>query len=336
MINRKEIKRRSRQRARFNYQAKRSKKKYLRQKKRNKLIRRLGLIGDVITQKKTPFFLRMPKKFSLINNPNELFAAIAIGKVAAKKRQSIYIEIEHVTELTQDAIALLIGVISDGDFNKIKISGGLPDEENIRNIFIKSGFLKYVRSNITNVSSINLLLHQRSNKQVNTSIAKEACKRGIKHTFESDDIFQPLYDIIIECMSNTHNHADPTKDGVYDWWLYTFFDEKTSITYYSFFDLGVGIFESISIKDYKELMRSAGITRNIDLIDDLYSGKIKSRTLLPERGKGLPQIYGYAKHPNIKNLILITNNVYSNMSNNSKFELDLDFSGTFYYWELHA
>lgn len=335
MPSKKGIKRRSLLLLRSKYQIKRSKKEYKKRKDRNILIRKLGLTGDVITQKKEPFVLKIPENFSLIDNANELLDRIELGRYVAKKRLPIHIQIEHVKRLTPEAIALLIAVISEGDFNKIDITGGVPDDELIRDMFIKSGFFNYVKSNIGNIPNINLLLHQRSNKQVNTAIAKEVCKKGLIHTFGNDDIFEPLYDILIECMSNTHNHADPTKDGVYDWWLYTYFDTSTKITFYSFFDLGIGIFESISVKDYKEVMRKLGISKNIQLVNDLYAGKIKSRTLLPERGKGLPQIYSYAVHPNIKNLTLITNNVFSNMSSNRSFELAQNFSGTFYYWELH-
>jgi hypothetical protein len=335
MLSKKEIRRRFLLLIRSRYQAKRAKKEYKKKKVRNILIRKLDLKGEVITPKKEPFVLKMPEIFSLINNTNDLLNAVELGRFVAKKRIPLYIKIEHVKKLTPEAIALLIAVISEGDFTKIDITGGAPDDEVIRDMFIKSGFFNYVKSNVGNVANINLLLHQRSNKQVNTAIAKEVCKKGLLHTFGTDDIFEPLYDILIECMSNTHNHADPTKDGVYDWWLYTYFDTDTKITYYSFFDLGIGIFESISVKDYKEVMRKLGISKNVQLISDLYQGKIKSRTLLPERGKGLPQIYSYATNHNIKNLTLITNNVYSNMSTGKNFELEQNFSGTFYYWELH-
>nr|WP_315423194.1 hypothetical protein [uncultured Pedobacter sp.] len=334
-INRSQSKARLLQSIRTEYQRKRRTKKYKTRKSRNKLIRKLGLKGEIVTQAKSPIIITLPYEFSMISKTNDLLKIIELAKAAAKKRNPIHFEIEHIKSLTQDAIAVLIGIISDGDFNKINISGGIPAEPIVRELFIKSGFFNYVRSNITTSGNINLLLHQRSNKQVNTAIAKEACTRGILHTFKKLEIFEPLYDILIECMSNTHNHADPKEDGVYDWWLSTHFDDKTNITYYSFFDLGVGIFESISVKDYKEALRNMGLIKNIDLINDLYKGEIKSRTHLPERGKGLPQIHSYAGHPNIKNLTLITNNVSSNMSKNTNFELKFNFSGTFYYWELH-
>ncbi len=334
MLSKKEIKRKQYLQRRSKYQEKRLKKNYKLYKKRNKLIRKLGLRGGGYIQKEY-VGLKMPKKLSFIEYPNEILKAIETGRNYAKKRIPLEIVLNHVKYITTEAVALLIATLSDKDFDKINVRGDAPADDKIREVFIKSGFYNYVKSTIGNTPNINILLHQRSNKKVNTGIAKEVCLKGLKHTLKSDEIFEPLYDILIECMSNTHNHADPTKDGVYDWWLYTYFDEDTNVTFYSFFDFGVGIFESISVKDYKQVMRDLGITHNVQLIEDLYNGKIKSRTHLPERGKGLPQIYSYANNEHIKNLTLITNNVYSNMSSQEHYELEVNFSGTFYYWELH-
>jgi hypothetical protein len=317
------------------YQEKRQKVKHKKRKKRNKEQRRTGINAVNFGQAKRFFPIKMPIIFSFIENPNELLKCISNGRYYAKKNIPLEIRLGHVTYITNEAIALLIATLSDHDFDKIEIQGDTPKDLELKKAFINSGFYNYVKSNISNVPDINILLHQRSNKKVNTAIAKEVCIRGLNYTFKSDEIFDPLYDIIIECMSNTHNHADPNKDGAYDWWIYTYFDMNNSVSYYCFFDFGIGIFESILVKDYKEVMRSLGFTKNVDLIKDLYSGKIASRTLLPERGKGLPQIHSYSSHPNIKNLTLITNNVYSNMSNDIHYELELNFSGTFYYWELH-
>lgn len=335
MLNKKEIKRKRYLLSRSRYQEKRLKKAYKKVKKKNKSLRKLGLSGGTFIQNKEFVPLKMPRRLSFIEHPNELLKAIETGRLLAKKHIPIDIRLGHVKHITTEAIALLIATLSSAEFRKVNVRGDSPENEEIREVFVTSGFYNYVKSTIGNVPNINVLLHQRSNKKVNTAIAKEVCIKGLLHTFKSDEIFEPLYDILIECMSNTHNHADPAEDGVYDWWLYTYFDTNTGVSYYSFFDLGIGIFESISVKDYKQVMRNIGITRNVQLINDLYQGKIKSRTHLPERGKGLPQIHSYANHPNFKNLTLITNNVYSNMSNNKSFELELNFSGTFYYWELH-
>lgn len=335
MLSKKEIKRRKYLQLRSKYEQKRHKKTYKRIKRKKKLIRKLGLKGQVYRKPHEYLPLKMPKRLSFIQYPNELLAVLALGRESAKKLIPLDIILSHVRYISCEAIALLIATFSDKDFSKVNIRGDSPEDEKIKEIFVNSGFYNYVKSNIQNVPSINILLHQRSNKKVNTSIAKEVCLKGLLHTFKSDTIFEPLYDILIECMSNTHNHADPKEDGVYDWWLYTYFDLDTRITYYSFFDFGIGIFESILVKDYLQAMRDHGVKRNVQLISDLYEGKIKSRTLLPERGKGLPQIYSYSNHPNIKNLTLITNNVYSNMSTDIHFELESNFSGTFYYWELH-
>lgn len=51
------------------------------------------------------------------------------------------------------------------------------------------------------------MFHQESNYQVQSDIAKNACILGTKHVFGSNKPFPDLYEMLIEAMSNTNNHA---------------------------------------------------------------------------------------------------------------------------------
>lgn len=165
-----------------------------------------------------------------------------------------------------------------------------------------------------------------------TSNCKKASLVGIKYTFKSLKPYEPLYDILIECMSNTNNHASPDNDGKCNWWLYVYNEPGTNITSYSFLDLGVGIFKSAVVQNYiKQLFKGSTIYKNINLVEELLNGKIQSRIDEDKeiRGKGIPQIVSYAKLETFKEFYLITNDVKINIKTGVKIQLDFNLSGTF-------
>jgi hypothetical protein len=169
---------------------------------------------------------------------------------------------------------------------------------------------------------------------VEPKIAKDACLIGLKHSLDSDEIFDPMYDILIEIMQNTNNHAGQTR-GQYDWWLHIYNDPTTKISKYTFLDLGVGIFDSIPALNFKNtITKAVGFTNNTNLVKPLFNGEIKSRTAKPERGKGIPQVYESSKHESFNKFIMISNDVYVDMKNLNTKKLNNNFSGTLFYWEL--
>lgn len=285
------------------------------------------------------YFLEMvaPSNFSFINNPNELLEYLRKGRENIAKRQQIFLNKSEVTELTSDAIALLIATLRDKRFHRyMPFKGNAPNSPTLRQIFIESGFYDYVQSNVPKKSHQNYLIFNFSRKKVITKIAKEAALIGIKNTFGNENIFEPLYEILIECMSNTNNHAGRGKKALFNWWLYVYIDPTTKISYYSFIDLGVGIFDSIPVKKYVDtLLKKVKVPLNLFLVGKLLAGEISSRTGDPLRGKGLPQMYENSKHKNIKNFKLISNDIYADFDTGFNRELAEPFEGTFLYWELH-
>lgn len=179
-------------------------------------------------------------------------------------------------------------------------------------------------------------MHNFSRRKVKPQIAKLACQLGIKHSFNKDIIFEPLYEILIECMSNTNNHAGKGVRASYSWWLYVYKNPVGNVTHYSFIDLGVGIYESLPVKGYiNKALMSLGVISNTSILPKIFNGEIKSRTADPLRGKGLPQIYSHSKHKNIQNFKIISNDVYADLTTEKYIKLDYNFHGTFLYWELH-
>jgi hypothetical protein len=136
-------------------------------------------------------------------------------------------------------------------------------------------------------------------------------------------------------MQNTNNHAGNEK-GMYDWWMHIYNVPDTNKSIYTFLDLGVGIFESLPVKNWIiKIFKVLGFqSSNIELIKELFAGEIKSRTGRADRGKGLPQVMELSQDPAFSKFVLITNNIYADLKNKSYRELDGYFSGTLFYWIL--
>lgn len=280
--------------------------------------------------------LKAPNDFSLIYNTEETIHYFNIAQEELKKGNRVLFDISQIEKLSTDAIAVQIAKIKDERFiHHSSISGNEPNDSALKELFIQSGFYDYVRTRGPKpVNDKKLLIHKITNNRVEPDIAKEACLLGLRHTFNNEDIFEPLYNILIEIMQNTNNHAGSTR-GKYDWWLHVYTHPNSTKTSYTFLDLGVGIFESLPVKSYKrDFLEILGLTSNIDLVPKLFAGEIKSRTSRPERGKGIPQVYECSNDPTFNKFILISNDIFADLKNGENKIIRTPFNGTMYYWEI--
>jgi hypothetical protein len=278
-----------------------------------------------------------PKNFSLIENTEEVLTYFDTAKVYLYEGYPIRFDISEIDELTTDAIALQIARIKDANFHKNNgILGNAPNNPKLKELFLQSGFYNYVQTKGAKPPiKDTTLIHKITDNKVEPLIAKEACLSGLRHTFGNEEIFDPLYDIIIEIMQNTNNHAGEER-GKYDWWLHIYNDPNSKSSKYTFLDLGVGIFESLPARTFKEKTWSEklGLSHNVDLVEPLFNGDIKSRTGRPERGKGIPQVYESSKDKAFSKFYLVTNDVFVNLKTLETKKLQHSFSGTLFYWEL--
>ncbi len=276
-----------------------------------------------------------PEEFSLINNTEKVLEYFQLARNYLNLGYPIRFDISEIKTLTSDAIILQIARIKDEKFhNKTYITGNAPNNPELKKLFLESGFYNYVNTKGNKPNGKDTLIHKITKNKVEPQIAKEACIIGLRHVFQNEDIFDPMFDILIEIMQNTNNHAGETR-GEYDWWLHIYNDPDTGTSKYTFLDLGFGIFESIPAQNFKrKLSKAIGLTNNTDLVKPLFNGEIKSRTARPERGKGIPQVYESSQDKSFNEFIMISNNVHVNLKNLKTTKLNYNFSGTLFYWEL--
>ena len=329
-------------RARARYSAKRRSAKWKIRKKNKKLINQKINQKNRRSkkQKAKPFYsISAPQRFSLIENTDEVLKYFELAEKRLRKKENLNLDISNVEELSSATIALMIASINDIDFmHDSHVIGNEPKKIELKKLFRESGFYDYVKTT-GSFSSKNEqnLLHKEVNKKVVSRIAKKASLTGIKHVFNNEKSFEPLYEVLVECMSNTNSHADLKVRGKCNWWLYVYNNPNKRITSYSFLDLGVGIFKSIVVQEYlKRIAIGTVLYKNINLVDDLLSGKLQSRIDIDReiRGKGIPQIVEHSKLKNFKSFYIIANDVKINLKTEEKEQLKYFLNGTFLYWEL--
>jgi hypothetical protein len=285
--------------------------------------------------------ITFPERVNLIEEPNFTLKFFNQAYKNYKKNHNVDFDLSNIIKFTPESIAVLAACIASKNFtNNMGSRGNLPKNYILRKVFADSGFFEHVnlidkRSRTTPTNSAKLL-HKVTNHKVETSIAKETCRYMMARTGSKyvDDL-EPLYVILVEAMQNTNNHASADTKIGYDWWLYQYEDKSKDIIHFTFLDIGVGVFKSLSVTNWiRKLTDTANFTSNLDLVDDLLAGKIRSRTLRKDRGKGIPQIYDQSKDDLFKDFYILSNNIFINTKTDVKVKLDEEFHGTLYYWTM--
>lgn len=280
--------------------------------------------------------LDAPTIFSLRENTEEVLKFISdIKKDIKRGRRKIFINISHVEKISNGAISMLLSLIVEYD-KRASFSGNIPKEKNARKVFIKSGILEFLKSDLKEAErkSPNIILKGGQAKTDNISAA-ETVQDAMKVVFGKKLRNKELYSMLLEMMANCIHHASPRYQKV-PWWLaFTHHHEEIENNVsFSFIDNGLGILKTLNIKIYDDFWNS--LASPIEKLDKAFSGQIMSSTKEENRGRGLPSILKMWQENRISNLVVITNNVFLNFEEDKKIELKNHFKGTFYYWELKS
>ena len=255
-----------------------------------------GEIGAKVNEELKEVSLQVPKNFSLENNPEEtieFFSKLRSYEKTGKSKIKFFIDSSEIVTLTVDALMYLIAVIVDltnNPQNRYKFLGNFPKSEKIKKLYINSGFMSYVKSkeNYSKESNCDKI-QIKTGAENEPDIAKyaceytqEKCKLGMIET-------RPLYNILIEMMGNTKQHAYEEKmtDRAKYWYLFA--EEADKYVKFVFLDTGLGIPATVKKKLIKEKILGF-VIEDSQYIKSALNGENRTQTNKPNRGKGLPQI----------------------------------------------
>lgn len=328
-------------------------KKLTRQQKKHKLSRaryqlskksRSGKkhnVSDINYQSRLPskkyktFHFKAPKIFNLqYENVNEVLKFIAQLKIIGRDEvHDIFIDLADVNEFGEGAIAMLLTVIKEiRDFAPRKpIRGNQPKSETASDVLEKSGFFKHVAGHTIsekNQSEKNTMVtYGNANKA--PSFLPKIIHQAMDTVWGRPGRNPLLYNVAFEMIRNSCDHAFK-KDNMIKWYLASTFLDDQNLVKFSFVDNGKGILKTLNEGRLKNALNL--FTGNVDILITAFKNGIKSRTGLSWRGKGLPDIFENYEENFIRNLIVITNDVFIDFDRKIQHKLDTPFAGTYYFW----
>ena len=280
-----------------------------------------------------------PSNFSLYQNPIETLEYLEQVSDTVIDTP-VHIRMEPINVLTIDTIMYFLAILKKLRLYGINFycRGSLPDDQECRHLLQASGFLSYVNSSdksadLTHESDVVRIV---SGHSAEGQTVKSVCDFVISKLCYTRIETMKLYNMIMELMSNTKNHAyiNQSLTILADWYIFVYYLPQKNAVRFIFLDTGAGIPTTVRKRLYepaKELVRN--LNPHTDYIKSALDGDfLRSRTGEAYRGNGLPTINSFYKEGYIKDLTIISNRGY--FSEAKQDDLDSGLDGTLFYWEL--
>lgn len=279
--------------------------------------------------------IKSPVNFSIIENPKEMLDFFKKISKHVTNNSKVYIDIQHVTHVTIDAIIymlLFIEVLRDTyNFN---LNGNFPDDSDAKTLLLHSGFLEQLfKSKSIEKTRSKTILKIVTGTDTNPIVAGEVINFALSSLNDVPSaISKSSYKNIIEAMSNTNNHAYEKSQNIKKWYLMALYDEKHNKVSFAFSDNGHGIIATVKRRHLEKF----GMVSHPAILESALNGSIynRSQTNLEERGKGLPSINSSFKRGHTDNLVIIANKAYYDVKNAAKIRLKHPFKGTLISWDF--
>lgn len=310
--------------------------------KKNKEKRNKRIQSEI--QNKKEFVLKAPNIFCVQKNPEgtiEYFNKIIQIREEYICDINMFIDISDVDFVGIDALMYLLAVIRDTKYcgkRKIIIQGNFPKNKNVKDIFIKSGFLHYVHTEKKDITSRSSEIDIKTGELNDPVIAGDVCKFvqekggfGRKETI-------PLYNILVELMGNTNQHAysrDEDSDLPNSWYLYA--EDASQDIVFVFLDTGYGIPATVRKGMTEKARAYFKATTDADFIISALNGEYRSETKLRNRGKGLPQISEGCRSGLFKDVSIYAGKGNCYIDSNNEFckcDLPVNMRGTLFTWRI--
>lgn len=291
-----------------------------------------------------------PEKLSICDNSEETieyFHEIFEIKHKHNVGTAFFINLENVKNVTMDALMYLTAIVNDARSNRIhkyKFKGNFPKEASAKKIFIESGFLSFVNSGIDKeiIPSNNKIRILKGHK-IDSRLAGEICKFVQKECNLNMIDTSPLYEMLIELMGNTIQHAynqNKINSSAHSWYIYA--EATEDYIEFVFLDTGFGIPTTVKKRITEKITETIFPMFNKDseyIISALQGSYRRTQTGEKYRGKGLPQVLDCFNSGLLYDIFIVSGKGWCKLKYKSEesFEAN-DFenkiSGTLFSWKI--
>lgn len=289
-----------------------------------------------------------PANCSFLENTEQVISFFNRLEDARARKRTTFVVLKKVEKLDYGAVSILLSIMSMFKHEKIGFNGDFPRVDEARKLLIESGFFEYINGGKSKedpkyIPGRTNQIFTHLDKKVTPDLSLPIMAYASQTIWGEKRIDGGLHSILMELMQNTNNHASSNVPGEKHWWLSVNHEPATKKVGFAFVDHGVGVLASLGRKPpeskwngWMEKVTSAfGAKSNEEFLDLLLAGKIhETVTKKSYRGKGLPNVKRMLDLNRISALYVVTNNVFGDVVNNKYRPLGINFSGTFFYWEL--
>jgi len=306
-------------------------------------------ISQLRSQKSTfnPYFrkiknfdLNVGTDFSLLETP--LSVINIINQIDANKKNEseirrIKIDLSHIKRIDIGAITLLLGKVNEmSRFWNVEFWGNRPTEKSCDEFFTSSGFLDYMKDlsgRKFERRGENYIISIGSDKTLNEKVGK-SIKNAMNFMTGDYVHYPPVFSIVQEMCSNSVEHANETHKN----WLFGITHETNGSAkeiIFTMTDIGKGILNTLKRNYGKKIIETMSNKGDDAILRRAFEKQYQSNTEDINRNRGLPLILDRFEKGYIKQLKVLTNNVFLDFENSDTSKvLNKNLSGTFYYWKL--
>ena len=281
------------------------------------------------------YIFDVPESFSLYDSPEDVISFINqtkefIVKLNYKCRAEF--NMQRVIFVDNGGIGMLLSLINFLSKHNVSSFGNAPINEIAREIFYKSVFFDHVKMILGKSAKTNDVFMVQSGSSTNTSIISAESRKIMKYLMGLDNSsYRPLYTLIGELISNSVEHANPLKKDK-NWLLSVHYE--SDVVKIMVLDIGLGILATLRKKFHQKLLDLSTLTSDVQTLYNLFDKKYQSSTFESNRNRGLPTVKLYYDSNFITNLTVITNGVLLDFNGIRSKKLNVNFQGTYYYWEI--
>lgn len=288
-----------------------------------------------------------PQTFSFQRSPEEAGKFFIKLESAAEKQSPIRIDLSQVELITIDTLLYLLAILDRYEARRVDhhVEGNVPKHQEAYKSFQESGFINYVsrQTPSNNNPAVQQII---AGDTVDQEIAKQLCNLVMNSFGWSRQQTRFLFEIIIEMMTNTIQHAYAKKHGKKPnkttkhkkkeptkWYLYAEYNPKDACVSFCFLDTGQGIPKTLRRTTQERINTIFAIKpKDSQLIMSALKGDFRTQTGLSYRGKGLPRIYSFSENHSISNLLVLSNQGLVSGGNATNIQTSV--KGTLYTWRV--
>jgi len=282
--------------------------------------------------------LEAPENFSVFANPEQSLSFFSDIETRVEFGSPVYFDMKNIEKLSIDAIMYFLALLKKIKSSKVAYAfkGSVPSNEKCQDLLLSSGFFKYVHAGrrAKDLDYASEVVQIVNGQMVEPQVAKRICDFAISKLNLKRVEINELYNMVIELMSNTRQHAYRKKHfTINDWYVFVRFIAAKKSVRFIFLDTGEGIPSTVRRKGFEPVREFVGFgPGHTEYIKSALAGEFRSRIGARYRGNGLPKIYSYYTQQYINDLTIISNRGY--FAEKRHGDIGQGLKGTLFYWEL--